>query len=181
EPPHTSAALNECQGNSRQATCGSSAQDQSKADRSNCRRARDADADQKDQRTDRSRAACDWMARTRRGKIRKKAYPASRADRPSSPKSPGCQSSRESHRRADREPFFNEICQDRTRQGIHHRAVWLKLELANSFDQNAVQPGFPRCLPNWPEDRRFLNWLEAQIRGTAGYRLSRHPEWRWRV
>src|SRR5262249_26467074 len=76
--------------------------------------ARDADADQKDQRTDQSRAACDWMARTRRGKIRKKAYPASRADRPSSPKSPGCQSSRESHRRADREPFFNEIRQERT-------------------------------------------------------------------
>src|SRR5262249_45577532 len=113
EPPHTSAALNECQGNSRQATCGSSARDQSKADRSNCRMARDADADQKDQRTDRSRAACDWMARTRRGKIRKKAYPASRADRPSSPKSPGCQSSRESQRRADREPFFNEIRQKR--------------------------------------------------------------------
>jgi len=43
-----------------------------------------------------------------------KAYPASRADRPSSPKSPGCQSSRESQRRTDREPFFNEIRWKRT-------------------------------------------------------------------
>jgi len=28
--------------------------------------------------------------------------------------------------------------------------------------------------------RRSLNWLEAQIRGTACYRLSRHFEWRVR-
>src|SRR5262245_57032801 len=77
----------------------SSAQDQSKADRSNCRRARDADADQKDQRTDQSRAACDWMARTRRGKIRKKDTPASRADRPSSPNLPAT-TDRENHSEA---------------------------------------------------------------------------------
>src|SRR5262249_11826539 len=90
-----------------------------KGERWNCRRAGHADADQKDQRTDRSRAACDWMARTRRGKIRKKAYPASRADRPSSPKSPGCQSSRESQRRANREPFFNEIRAERKIRHVH--------------------------------------------------------------
>src|SRR5262249_20753106 len=71
--------------------------------------ARDAGADQKDQRTDRSRAACDWTAQTRRDKIRKKDSPASRADRPSSPESPCRHSSRESRGRTGREHFFNKI------------------------------------------------------------------------
>src|SRR5262245_65000194 len=60
---------------------------------------RDAGADQKDQRTDRSCAACERMARTRRGKIRKKDTPASRADRPSSPNLPAT-TDRENHSEA---------------------------------------------------------------------------------
>src|SRR5262245_43296600 len=60
---------------------------------------RDAGADKKDQRTDRSCAACDRMARTRRGKIRKKDTPASRADRPSSPNLPAT-TDRENHSEA---------------------------------------------------------------------------------
>src|SRR5262249_18339895 len=68
-------------------------------DPSSCRMPRDAGADQKDQRTDRSCAACDRMARTRRGKIRKKDTPASRADRPSSPNLPAT-TDRENHSEA---------------------------------------------------------------------------------
>src|SRR5437660_702767 len=60
--------------------------------------ARDADADQKDQQNDRSRAACDRAARIRRGKSRRKGSPVLRVDRPSSPS-------------VGREHFFNEIRQ----------------------------------------------------------------------
>src|SRR5262249_32070913 len=77
----------------------STAKPSPKADPSSCRMPRDAGADQKDQRTDRSCAACDRMARTRRGKIRKKDTPASRADRPSSPNLPAT-TDRENHSEA---------------------------------------------------------------------------------
>src|SRR5436309_1667104 len=66
---------------------------------SNCRMARDADADQKDQQNDRSRAACDRAARIRRGKSRRKGSPVLRADRPSSPNLPAA-TDRENHSEA---------------------------------------------------------------------------------